>query len=181
MTPVRTPHAFRRFAAVALVALTPACSPGADTGATTRPASPAAATAPRLAFDTTQMKIKDRPFTIEIADTEAKHAQGLMDRTSLPADRGMLFVFKTPDTYSFWMHNTLIPLDIIFLNAEGKVLEIHHRRPLDDTGRGPRDPALFVIELNAGAAQTIGLKPGDTVSLPEKFLKATPAPSDKTH
>jgi uncharacterized membrane protein (UPF0127 family) len=77
------------------------------------------------------------------------------------------------------MKNTLIPLDIIFLNARGTVVDIHHRKPLDETGMGPERPALYVIELNAGVTDAIGLKIGDHISLPENVLKGTPASSEK--
>jgi len=130
-------------------------------------------------FGPLQMIIKDQAFVIEIADEEAKVQRGLMYRKNMDASHGMLFVFDKPDTYSFWMKNTLIPLDIIYIDAKGKVLEIHDRKPLDETGKSPEMPALFVLELNAGRSKTIGLKPGDTVAIPEKYLKKTPASTDK--
>jgi uncharacterized membrane protein (UPF0127 family) len=123
--------------------------------------------------------IKGKVFQLETALTEEEHARGLMLRPQMAADHGMLFVFDTPDTYSFWMHNTLIPLDIIFLDGSGKVVDIHTRKALDETGMPPRSPALFVIELNAGAAKEVGLTVGDVVSLPEKYLKPARNRNDK--
>jgi uncharacterized membrane protein (UPF0127 family) len=127
--------------------------------------------------------IKNKPFQLELALTEDQHQRGLMYRASMPADHGMLFVFDKPDTYSFWMHNTLIPLDIIFLDPSGKVVDIHTRQSKDDTGIPPRDPALYVIELNAGTAKSLGLTVGDTIELPasitHKDLKPAPHPNDK--
>ncbi len=150
-------------------ALLPACSPSsAET-------IPATETAPAPVTVT----IQNKPFQLEVATTEEQHARGLMFRTSMPADHGMLFVFDKPDTYSFWMHNTLIPLDIIFLDPSGKVVDIHTRQPKDDTGMPPRAPALFVIELNADTAKSLNLNLGDTIRLPDKFLKPTPNKNDK--
>jgi uncharacterized membrane protein (UPF0127 family) len=102
-----------------------------------------------------------------------------MFRKEMAGDHGMLFVFQTPEKVSFWMHNTLIPLDIIFLDGSGKVVDIHTRKALDETGMAPRSPALFVIELNAGAAKEVGLTVGDEVSLPEKYLKPGRDRNDK--
>ena len=181
-------HCSTRVAPLTLFLLTTGCSgdtstaPVAATVPAAAPAAPAA-TAPAppydMQFDTVQMIIKDQAFVIEIADEEAKVQRGLMYRKNMDASHGMLFVFDKPDTYSFWMKNTLIPLDIIYIDAKGKVLEIHDRKPLDETGKSPEMPALFVLELNAGRSKTIGLKPGDTVAIPEKYLKKTPASTDK--
>jgi len=67
----------------------------------------------------------------------------------------------------------------VFLDAKGKVLEIHDRKPLDETGRGPTSPAQYVIELNAGTCANIGLKPGDVVEIPAKVLKKPAATTEK--
>ena len=104
-----------------------------------------------------------------------------MNRTTMPADHGMLFIFDKPDTYSFWMKNTLIPLDIIFLDSTGKVLR--HRppgTPLDETGHGPSTPALYVIELNVGIADAIGLKTGRFRRPTREIPKDTLAPPPKS-
>ena len=74
-------------------------------------------------------------FMVEIADDDRERAQGLMYRRSLAADRGMLFDFKTERSVSFWMRNTYIPLDMIFIRADGTILNIHQRAiPRDETG-----------------------------------------------
>jgi uncharacterized membrane protein (UPF0127 family) len=162
----------RGTAAAPPAAAAPAQTPAAP--AQTKPAPPY-----DMQFDTVQMIIKDQAFVIEIADDEAKVARGLMYRKSMDENHGMLFVFDKPDTYSFWMKNTLIPLDIIYIDADGKVLEIHDRKPLDETGKAPEKPALYVLELNENRAKAIGLKPGDKIAIPEKYLKKTPASTDK--
>ncbi len=154
----------------------PATAPSAAAPATTGPSATAAADVgplnlPPMHFDSTDMTIKGKPFKIEIADNDARQERGLMNRTTMPPDHGMLFVFDKADKYSFWMKNTLIPLDIIFLDSTGKVLLVDRRAPLDEKGHGPTTPALYVIELNVGIADAIGLKPGDSVALPAKYLK----------
>ena len=138
-------HCSTRVAPLTLFLLTTGCSgdtstaPVAATVPAAVPAAPAT-TAPAppydMQFDTVQMIIKDQAFVIEIADEEAKVQRGLMYRKNMDASHGMLFVFDKPDTYSFWMKNTLIPLDIIYIDAKGKVLEIHDRKPLDETASG---------------------------------------------
>jgi uncharacterized membrane protein (UPF0127 family) len=143
----------------------------ADTS-TSKPAPPN-----DMHFDSVNVTIKGKPFSLEIADTDEKRERGLMYRSSMPADHGMIFLFDTADKYSFWMKNTLIPLDIIFLDADGKVIDIEPRKPLDETGMGPKQPAKFVIELNGGTSNTIGLSKGDQIDLPN--LLKQPSRSDE--
>ena len=132
--------------------------------------APAPATQP-IAFDTTPMTLKGKAFSMEVAQTDAQSERGLMYRDSMPDDHGMLFVMPYADTWAFWMHNTRIPLDIIFIDRAGKVLEIHNRAALDETSRGPISPAQYVIELNLGIAQKIGLQRGDIVEIPQKYRR----------
>ena len=103
-------------------------------------------------------------FTVEIADTEETRNRGLMYRKSLAPDKGMLFDFKTPREAAFWMRNTLIPLDIIFITQDGRILTIarnavpHSEVPIPSGGviRG-------VLELAGGRAAQLGIYPGDRV------------------
>ena len=103
-------------------------------------------------------------FTVEIADTEATRNRGMMYRKSLAPDKGMLFDFKTPREAAFWMRNTLIPLDIIFITQDGRILTIarnavpHSEVPIPSGGaiRG-------VLELAGGRAAQLGIYPGDRV------------------
>jgi uncharacterized membrane protein (UPF0127 family) len=128
-------------------------------------------TAPDMQFDTVNATIKDKPFTLEIADTPAKRERGLMFRNSMPPDHGMIFIFEVADNYQFWMKNTLIPLDIVFLDAKGNVIEIEARKANDETSMGPNQPESYVVELNAGVAANIGLTKGDHIDLPQIVLK----------
>ena len=95
-----------------------------------------------------------------------------MKRESMPADRGMIFVFRTQQPLTFWMKDTLIPLDILYLNAQGKVVSIHRMLPNDKDAFGeyvttPSDaPSKYAIELNAGQAAASGVKAGDQIDLP---------------
>jgi uncharacterized protein len=103
-------------------------------------------------------------FQVEIADSEMEREYGLMCRRSLAADRGMLFLFAKSTPQMFWMRNTLIPLDIIYIGADGRVVSISRNvQPLDESGAPSAGPAKFVLELAAGRAAQIGLLPGDKV------------------
>jgi uncharacterized membrane protein (UPF0127 family) len=106
-------------------------------------------------------------FTIELATTPAQMEQGLMFRQSLAPDAGMLFDFATPSMATMWMKNTLIPLDMLFVDATGHIVNIHERavpRSLDTIAAAA--PVRAVIELNGGTAARLGIKPGDRVIYP---------------
>ncbi|PZQ54056.1 MAG: DUF192 domain-containing protein [Phenylobacterium zucineum] len=103
-------------------------------------------------------------FQVEVAKSERQREYGLMCRRSLAADRGMLFLFSRADPQMFWMRNTLIPLDIIYIGENGRVVSISRNvQPLDESGAPSAGPAKFVLELAAGRAAQIGLLPGDRV------------------
>ena len=103
-------------------------------------------------------------FFVEIADDDAEREKGLMFRTSLAPDRGMLFDFHTPREVAFWMHNTLIPLDIIYIQPNGVVLSIaRNATPKSDTPIPSGGPVSGVLELAGGRAAEIGLMPGDRI------------------
>lgn len=100
-------------------------------------------------------------FSVEIADDAGERAQGLMHRESLPAGAGMLFVYEHPQPVSFWMENTLIPLDMVFLDAAGRVVKVHENAvPLDRTPIPGGEDVLAVLEINGGLARAIGIAPG---------------------
>lgn len=103
-------------------------------------------------------------FSVEIADDDEERAQGLMFRERLPASSGMLFVYEEPHDLSFWMRNTLIPLDMIFLDTEGRVVRVHENAiPGDETPIRAGAPAVSVLEINGGLARRIGID-ADTVA-----------------
>jgi uncharacterized membrane protein (UPF0127 family) len=106
-------------------------------------------------------------FSIEIADTVAGREHGLMDRTSMPDDHGMLFVFPDAEPRTFWMKDTLIPLDILFFDSAKRLVTILRNVPPCKADPCPvypsRAPARYVLELNAGTAARIGARKGDVL------------------
>jgi len=106
-------------------------------------------------------------FVIELALSDAQMEQGLMFRHSLAPDAGMLFDFKTPTPMMMWMKNTFIPLDMLFLDARGRIIDIHERAvPLSTDTIAVKTPARYVIELNGGTVARVGIKLGDQVTSP---------------
>ena len=105
-------------------------------------------------------------FRVEVADTPEAHARGLMHRTDLPADAGMLFVFDRAAEVSFWMRDTLISLDMLFIAADGRINRIHHdARPHDETQIASRGRVTHVLEINGGLAASLGIARGDRVEI----------------
>jgi uncharacterized protein len=122
-------------------------------------------------FDTSALTIMTaggpRKFTIELALTDAQMEQGLMFRRSLAPDAGMLFDFKAPARVMMWMKNTIIPLDMLFLDEHARVIDIHeHAVPYSTDTIAAKAPARYVIELNGGTVARLGIKPGDQVTSP---------------
>ena len=107
-------------------------------------------------------------FTVEIADDPAERAVGLMNRPSMPASSGMLFYYETPQRVGFWMENTLIPLDMLFIGADGVVKKVHENAvPLDRTTIfGGSDDILAVLEINGGMASALGITVGSEMRHP---------------
>ena len=100
-------------------------------------------------------------FTVELADTGAERAQGLMFRESLPSSAGMLFVYESPQRASFWMKNTLIPLDMIFADSSGRITRVHSNAiPQDLTPIDGGEGVATVLEINGGLAEKLGIAPG---------------------
>lgn len=109
----------------------------------------------------------EHAFNVEVVDTDESRARGLMFRQELAPDAGMLFDFKQSRPVSFWMSNTFIPLDMLFITAEGVVRNIHaNARPQDRTSIPSDGPVMFVLEIPGGRAAALGIKAGDTVVHP---------------
>ena len=103
-------------------------------------------------------------FSIELALSPEQQEQGLMFRRSLAADAGMLFDFGAARPASFWMRNTLIPLDMLFIDAEGHIADIHERAvPLSEDPIESKVPVRAVLEVNGGTVSRLGIKLGDVV------------------
>lgn len=103
-------------------------------------------------------------FTVEIAATPQQQETGLMFRTSVGADRGMIFPYDPPQEVAFWMKNTLIPLDIVFIGVGGKIVRITNAQAMDLTPLPSGAPVTGVLEIAAGRAKQLGIREGDTVS-----------------
>lgn len=147
----------------------PACSaepPANDAAGRPVAAPPAAA---RSGLPTIPLRIRsggrEHRFQVELARTPEEQARGLMFRESLGADEGMLFPMEPPRPASFWMKNTLIPLDIIFIRPDGTIARIAHRtvpHSLESVQSG--EPVSAVLELRGGRAAELGIEEGDRVS-----------------
>lgn len=106
-------------------------------------------------------------FSVEIADDDAERAQGLMFRESLATSAGMLFLYEKPQRASFWMKNTRIPLDMIFLTPEGKVARVHAEAvPGDLTPIDGGEGIIAVLEINGGLAAQLGIAEGSEIRHP---------------
>lgn len=100
-------------------------------------------------------------FSVEIADDPDERSLGLMNRRNLPASSGMLFVYDQPQALSFWMRNTLVELDMLFVDPQGVVRHIHHRaQPLDETPIFGGQGLTHVLEINGGLAERMGISEG---------------------
>ena len=106
------------------------------------------------------------PYQIERATTPEQQRKGLMGRNQLPAQNGMLFLFNPPRVARMWMKDTLIPLDMLFFDEEGRIVFIHQNaRPLDKTVISSRQPVAGVLEINAGEAEKFGITLGAIVDI----------------
>ena len=100
-------------------------------------------------------------FHVEVVDTADERAEGLMHRESLPKFSGMLFVYETPQPVAFWMRNTLIPLDMLFFDAQGRLTRIKSQaQPLDETPVVGGEAIQYVLEINGGLAAELGIDLG---------------------
>ena len=106
-------------------------------------------------------------FLVEVMRTDADRAQGLMFRRFLPPDRGMLFDFEAEQPVMMWMKNTILPLDMVFIGADGRIVNIaESTEPMSERTIPSQGPVIAVLGLNAGAAARAGLKTGDAVRHP---------------
>jgi uncharacterized protein len=123
---------------------------------------------PQVTIETAKGQVS---FQVEIAATAEKRERGLMYRRELPPDHGMLFIFPAERVNSFWMKNTPIPLDMIFISRERKIVGIVHETvPFSLDGRSVSVPSQYVLEINGGLSRRYGFKAGDAV----RFDNVTP-------
>ena len=103
-------------------------------------------------------------FTVEVAATPEQQQRGMMFRHSVAPDTGMIFPFAPPQEVGFWMRNTLIPLDMIFIRADGTIARIATAKALDETPVQSGEPITAVLELRGGRAGELGIRAGDRVN-----------------
>jgi len=126
---------------------------------------------PARALETSTLEIASKTgvhtFTVELAQTEAERAKGLMFRKELPEGQGMLFDFKKDQDVAFWMENTYIPLDMIFIRGDGTIARIEQNTtPLSTRNIPSGGPVRGVLEVIAGTVKKLGIAPGDKVAHP---------------
>jgi uncharacterized membrane protein (UPF0127 family) len=114
---------------------------------------------PRIAIN-----VGGHAIRVEVADTSAVRETGLMNRFSIPADEGMLFVFPVPQPLAFWMHDTYMPLSIAFIDAAGRILNVEEMAPRTDDTHLSRGQALYALEMRQGWFRRHGIEPGVVVT-----------------
>jgi hypothetical protein len=114
-----------------------------------------------------RLEVGRETFTVEVARTPEQRERGLMHRSSLGENEGMLFVFERDRHLSFWMKNTEIPLSIAYITKEGKIREIHDLKPHSERAVESRRAVRYALELPQGAFERAGAGVGDTVGFPE--------------
>ena len=145
----RFPHLPMTFSRICLGVLTASITPLAGAQQTT---------APYLALNAGIHRIE-----AEIAADQPTRMQGLMQRKHLPVNHGMLFVFPVADRHCMWMRNTLIPLSVAFLDAEGKILNIENMQPQTEKNHCASAPARFALEMNSGWFASKGIRAGQRI------------------
>lgn len=134
----------------------------------------AASPPPALPVETITIDTKTgpHPFSVEVAADDESREKGLMYRMSMAPDAGMLFDFHTPQLVSFWMENTVLPLDMLFVRADGTIARIkENATPYSRENIPSGEPVQFVIELNGGRAAALGITEGARVHVPHPGAK----------
>ena len=147
-----------------------ACSPQAPAQNTPAQNKPAESADPRAqtGLPEVPLTIKSKSgvhrFTVEVAATPGQQETGMMFRKSVAPNRGMLFLYEPAQVVGFWMKNTLIPLDLIFIRADGTIVRITAAEPLDLTPLPSGEPIVAVLEIGGGRAAELGIREGDIAS-----------------
>ena len=118
------------------------------------------------------MQLGGKTFTLEVARMDLSREIGLMFRDAMPADHGMIFVFPEASRLSFWMRNTRIPLDIVYVGTDQRIVSVHQMKPYDESQTTAAGPAKWAIELNEGTAAKLGLQAGQKLDIPAEALQA---------
>jgi len=157
-----TPLLLSVLSATALVA----CAPQSGSAGSTAQATPAVHEVSGLPVVplTVQAGGSTHRFQVEVAESAEAQARGLMFRTELGADEGMIFPYRAPQQLSFWMRNTVLPLDLIFIGADNRVINVvANAVPYSEDQLMSEGPAIAVLELNGGRAAQLGIGPGALV------------------
>jgi uncharacterized protein len=155
--------------AIFLLALLLAGCGSSGTGASASPGAKTTGTATELRTVTIDTSgVGKVGLRVEIADDTPEQTRGLMGRTALGEDRGMLFVYPDEEVLSFWMKNTLIPLSIAYIASDGTIVDLQDMKPLDDDPPHyvSAEPARYALEVNQGYFEKHGIKVGDRADLP---------------
>ena len=153
----------------ALAAVLAACGPAdagvrrADVGGNGEQAAEAAAGAVAQAVELVPLRVGGIEIQVEIADDADERQQGLMYRESLGENQGMLFVYPEQRTLGFWMKNTLIPLDIAYIDREGRIVDIQQMEPQTTETHDSAAPAMYALEMNQGWFEANGIRIGDVI------------------
>lgn len=107
-----------------------------------------------------------KSFSIEVADDSGERSAGLMYREDMADDHGMLFVFEQTQLVGFWMKNTPMPLDLLFIGQDGRIRAIRHGEPYSEATIAPSEPVRFVLEFKAGTSEANGIRIGDYLQHP---------------
>ncbi|WAT19364.1 DUF192 domain-containing protein [Aurantiacibacter sp. MUD11] len=152
--------------AIPLAVVVSACSPQAA-DRVPEPTTAAATVHPVSGLQVIPVTVKtdegSHVFASEVADTPQAQARGLMFRTEMGPDEGMIFPYDPPEPLSFWMRNTVLPLDIIFIGPDNRILNIANGVPYNENSVYSDGPSIGVLELNRGRAEELGIGPGDLV------------------
>ncbi len=133
-----------------------------------------------MVIETNTLAVGGQRFRVWVADTNEERQRGLMYVTAeemapLPdgTERGMWFIFPQDMStrHGFWMRNTIIPLDIAFVRADGRIVTIHTMAPLDERSYYPKAPYRYALEVNANVFSRLGVREGDRVDIPKSLLK----------
>lgn len=119
-------------------------------------------------------------YKVWLARTSTEQEVGLMNTTEaeLPRDRGMLFLFAEDRYLSFWMRNTIIPLDIAYIRSDGTIVKTYTMKALDESGYPSIEPAQFALEVRAGEFAAHGIGRGDHVDIPQEVFNSAATPAD---
>jgi uncharacterized protein len=122
-------------------------------------------------LEQTEIKVAGKTIKVWIMDNPSKRAEGMMwlQDDEVPADAGMLFVFLDEEPLSFWMRNTLIPLDIAYINRRGTLLNIQQGKALDEGSLPSKGPSMYVLEMKLGAMKRLGIREGARVEIPARI------------